>query len=225
MSLVSRLRMAHKPARAPVPPRGRTLVLARRLDETQAARRERAVEAARSLAEAGGYAAVTMAAVADRAGISRATLYRYFASKDHLLAEVTSRWGAEIVAQLRGEPLRGRSAGARVARVFARVFAIAEAHPRLTEAAVTAALSAEPSAAAASSGNAGVVSEYLASALSDVAPREREAVARVLAHVFLAALVLLISGRTTARRAAAELAHAAQLLLARPRGGATPRRA
>lgn len=189
------------------------MLLARRITPAQAARRARAIDAARSLAEGGGYAAVNMTDVALRAGFGRATLYRYFASKDHLLAEVTARWGAEIVAELRTRPPRGRTGAERVASVFARVLEVARDRSRLTEAAVTAALSSDPSAAAAYGSSAAVVAGYLDSALGDEAIEDRDGVSRALAYVFLSALILMTSGRISSEEAAAELARAARLMI------------
>ena len=50
--------------------------------------RERLVEASRSLLEEGGYAAASVQAVADRAGVAAGALYRHFASKGELFVEV-----------------------------------------------------------------------------------------------------------------------------------------
>jgi AcrR family transcriptional regulator len=190
-----------------------TLLLARRITAAQAARRTRAIEAARLLAREGGYAAVNMTDVAARAGFGRATLYRYFASKDHLLAEVTARWGAEIIADLRARPPRGRTAGERVASVFERVFQVAREERRLTEAAVTAALSSDPSAVAAWQAGAGLVGGYLDSAIGDEPFAEREAAGRVLGYVFLSALILMTSGRVSAEEAVEQLTSAVRLML------------
>jgi AcrR family transcriptional regulator len=52
------------------------------------ATRERLVEAARALLEEGGYAATSVLAVADRAGVSAGALYRHFPSKAELFVEV-----------------------------------------------------------------------------------------------------------------------------------------
>jgi len=52
------------------------------------ATRERLVEAARELLEEGGYAAASVQAIADRAGVSAGALYRHFASKAELFVEV-----------------------------------------------------------------------------------------------------------------------------------------
>ena len=56
------------------------------LTAAQAARRERVVRAALELAAEGGYDAVQMRDVASRSEVALGTIYRYFSSKDHLLA-------------------------------------------------------------------------------------------------------------------------------------------
>ena len=61
---------------------------------------DRLVVAARELAPSGGYAAVTMHMVAQRAGVSRITAYKYFSNKDHLLAAVVVAWNEDIIAGL-----------------------------------------------------------------------------------------------------------------------------
>jgi AcrR family transcriptional regulator len=50
--------------------------------------RERLLDAARAVIEDGGYAAASVAAIAERAGVAAGTLYRHFASKEELFVEV-----------------------------------------------------------------------------------------------------------------------------------------
>jgi AcrR family transcriptional regulator len=55
-----------------------------------AAREQAILDAARSIAVEGGMGAVQIAAVAQRADIAAGTVYRYFPSKAHLIAELIS---------------------------------------------------------------------------------------------------------------------------------------
>jgi AcrR family transcriptional regulator len=50
--------------------------------------RERLLRAAQDLIEDGGYAAASVAAIAERAGVAAGTLYRHFESKEELFVEV-----------------------------------------------------------------------------------------------------------------------------------------
>src|SRR3954453_13129041 len=56
--------------------------------EAQRARRRRILKAAAELATEGGFYAVQMREVAERADVALGTLYRYFPSKIHLLVSV-----------------------------------------------------------------------------------------------------------------------------------------
>ena len=54
--------------------------------EAQRERRKRILDATLAIASKGGYEAVQMRAVAERADVAVGTLYRYFPSKVHLLS-------------------------------------------------------------------------------------------------------------------------------------------
>ncbi|MFF7247969.1 TetR/AcrR family transcriptional regulator [Embleya sp. NPDC008237] len=122
-----------------------TITLTRSLTRDQQARRERLVRAACDLALEGGYAAVTMHDVADRAGVARATVYRYFTSKNHLLSEVSALWIGELADELAARPLPADPAG-RLAALLCRIVEVSAENRLLTEAVVQAATAPDPSA-------------------------------------------------------------------------------
>jgi AcrR family transcriptional regulator len=66
-----------------------------------AARYEAIIEAARALASESGLAAVQISAVAERAGIAAGTVYRYFPSKDDLVAALVSTTAEREVVAIR----------------------------------------------------------------------------------------------------------------------------
>ncbi|MBX7193674.1 MAG: TetR family transcriptional regulator [Sandaracinaceae bacterium] len=76
-------------------------------DKNNRARREALIEAAYALFSERGYAATTMDEIAARAGLSRRTAFRYFASKDDLVfPEQGSRQASfeALLAPREGEP-------------------------------------------------------------------------------------------------------------------------
>lgn len=78
-------------------PYRRTANVVRRLAE-----REQAIlSAAEQLAAAGGMAAVQIASVADRAGIAAGTVYRYFPSKNDLVAELMNAVSGRELSAMR----------------------------------------------------------------------------------------------------------------------------
>jgi AcrR family transcriptional regulator len=105
----------------------------------QRARYDRVIAAATELLSAGGREAVQMKDLAQRAGVSLATLYRYFPSKDYVLLAVTlSRYQAAW-RQVSAEVPRGDTVRARVAAHLLREFRAQQRDQRLT-AALSAAL-------------------------------------------------------------------------------------
>jgi AcrR family transcriptional regulator len=66
-----------------------------------AARQEAIIAAARALASEHGMAAVQIVPVAERAGIAAGTVYRYFPSKDELVAALVGATGEAEIAKVR----------------------------------------------------------------------------------------------------------------------------
>jgi AcrR family transcriptional regulator len=167
-------------------------------------------DAARALASEGGYDAVTIREVADRAGIARATVYRYFSSKDHLLAEVIVQWGQEIIVDLKSDLRSGRTPAEQIGAVFAGAVERGMQEPRLIETALAVAVSRDPNASRP--GVWSLIDGFVDAAVGDDVFRERETLVQVLGYVLFSALVNLVSGRTELAEATAVLESAAGLL-------------
>lgn len=85
---------------------------------------------------AGGEEALQMKDLAQRAGVSLATLYRYFPAKEHvLLAILVSRYSLAL-DRVRAAPAAGGTARERVTGHLLREFRAQQREPRLTEALV-----------------------------------------------------------------------------------------
>jgi len=75
--------------------------------EAQRERRKRILDATLAIASKGGYEAVQMRAVAERADVAVGTLYRYFPSKVHLLVSALGREFERIDAKTDRASLTG----------------------------------------------------------------------------------------------------------------------
>jgi AcrR family transcriptional regulator len=190
-----------------------TVTLQRPLTATQNERRARVRAAARELATEGGYDAVTIREVADRAGVARATVYRYFSSKDHLLAEAIVQWGHEIIADLKRDRREALTPAERIGAVFAGAVERGMREPRLVETALAVALSRDPNASRP--GVWSLIDGYVDVAIGDAAFEDRETLVQVLGYVLFSTLVNLVSGRTELHEATAVLESAARLLAER----------
>src|SRR5690606_28450816 len=90
------------------------------LTASQAARRDRVIRTALELGAKGGYDAVQMRAVAASAGVALGTIYRYFSSKDHLLAAAMVEWVHDLERRVGQKPPKGDTAADRVRDVLSR---------------------------------------------------------------------------------------------------------
>lgn len=195
-----------------------SLTLRRRLSPGQMERRARVLSTAAALAEAGGYEAVAMKDVADGSGVALATLYRWFASKDHLLAEVLLDWMSEIGAAIEIDPPDAVTAAERVVAVMQRIADAAGSRPRLAAALTQALLSFDAgvwdSEVDFHSGMAAWIDTAIGpDAGLDRPIPDRDAVIEVLEHVCFSSLISLARGRDTPASLGARLALTARLLL------------
>ena len=184
-----------------------------RLSPAQAERRRSILAAAGVLGGEGGYDAVTISAVAKKAGVARATLYHYFGSKDQLLAEVTIAQTDEIIAAFRADPPRGNEPYERIANMLERIVDWALERPMLFRALSSSWTSSDRSANPAQRALANGMLEYLRMALGSEVPGDELSVARAMDHVFFAVMVQLSIDILTRDQAVADLAEAARLIV------------
>ena len=195
------------------PSLGETVTVTRHFSQAQAEKRAEARRVATELASAGGYEAVTMTAVADRIGVARATIYRYFASKDHLLAEIMAEWTLRINDDLQRNPPIGATLADRVGEAFDRITETAARNRGLTSAILFAATSPDPAATEAFPSWSGSLEVYLKTLLGDEHVPNLEEIIPVLSHVLFSALIALAHRGQEPREAAHVLKTAARLLL------------
>ena len=180
----------------------------------QRQRRQRILDATLALASKGGYEAVQMRAVAERAGVALGTLYRYFPSKIHLLVSGLAREFERNQDKLDKITIPGATAYERMLYVLARITQTMQREPMLTEAMTRAFMFADPSAAAEVNTVARLMEHMLTRAMHDGEPTADEiAIARVIGDVWLSNLVAWVTRRASANDVSNQLELAARLLL------------
>ncbi len=76
------------------------LTLHRSLDARQSAVHARILATARDLIGQHGHESISMESIAAAADVSRATLYRYFSNRDHVVSEAALDWGQDLAPRL-----------------------------------------------------------------------------------------------------------------------------
>jgi TetR/AcrR family transcriptional regulator, cholesterol catabolism regulator len=180
----------------------------------QRERRKRILDATIALASKGGYDAVQMRTVAERADVALGTLYRYFPSKIHLLVSGLAREFERTQEKLDRSSVPGDTPSDRVLYVLGRVTRSMQRDPLLTEAMTRAFMFADPSAAAEVNAVAKLMEDMLTRAMHSGEPTvDERAIARIIGDVWLSNLVAWVTRRASANDVSAHLELAARLLL------------
>ena len=177
-------------------------------------RRRRILDTTLALASKGGYDAVQMRTVAEKAEVALGTLYRYFPSKIHLLVSALAVEFDRIQEGLDRMEIPGDTAYERTLFVLGRVTRVMQREPQLTEAMTRAFLFADPSAAAEVN-MVGLKMEHMfTQAMHAGEPSaDEKAVARVIGDVWLANLVAWVTRRASANEVVHHLELATRLLV------------
>ena len=166
-----------------------------RLRQSQAARRQRVIEAVLELARKGGYDAIQVRAIADQTGISSDTIYRYFGSRDRLVSEAMAQWSDREFVAPAPTWLEGDTAAEQLLSFCRHVWTVWTANPAMLETFVRAA-QAEGSVdgGLADQGMRNLV-PLTARALQDVDPSYRDDVLMTMEHVTHSAMTFVVRGQ------------------------------
>jgi len=185
----------------------------RPLTRAQEARRQRVVDSAIELALEGGYDAVQMRDVAARAHVAMGTVYRYFTSKDHLLAAALVHWVEQLDSRLSQAPARGRTASQRVLDVLERALRAMSRQPNLVAAVFMSLASPDPAAVECQKQITALMDGIVTRAIGEPLPLDHAERTRMIGHVWYSSLVGWVNGWSDMGRVRDELAVAVRLLL------------
>ncbi len=168
------------------------------------------------LASQGGFDAVQMRAVADRAEVALGTLYRYFPSKIHLLVSALGREFEKAEGALRGREIAGDTPAERVIEVLKLTSRGLQGDPHLTEALTRAFMFADSSVQTEINQVGMLMTSMVTRAMypgrTDFDDQD-VAIAKVIGDVWLSALVGWVTGRSSAADTAQQIEVAVKLLL------------
>jgi AcrR family transcriptional regulator len=145
------------------------------------------------------------------------TIYRYFASKDHLLAAALIEFALEVQTRVERQPPRGATSADRVVEVLRRAMRAIERQPRLGKAMVTAISSPDPAVNECQAQMSGIMVQLLSEPMGDdVDPTRKLRIVSVLSHVWFSSLLGWVNEWANVGDVGDELESAVRLLLPPP---------
>lgn len=181
---------------------------------SQRERRRRILDATLALAAKGGYEAVQMRAVAEKAEVAVGTLYRYFPSKVHLLVSALAREFRRLDQRTERTSPPGDTAQERMKVVVGGITKAMQRDPNLTEAMTRAFMFADASVANEVEEVGFLMDRIIARAIAEGTPDEVQlSIARVISDVWMSNLVAWLTRRSTAADVSNRLGLTIDLLL------------
>jgi len=192
------------------------------------ARKDRILDVAIGLAEAGGFENVRQRDVADQAGIALGTLYKSFTSKEHILSAALAREAAELERKLKAKPPTGATSAERLYGLF-KIVTRAMCHkPKYARAVLRAIASGQPDVAAHVTSYQGLMNAIIVSVMrngnpeplrSDKLTEQDTKLATFLQQIWFASLVAWSAGILSQPEVIEHMKQAIDLILfSSPRG-------
>ncbi|KJK60102.1 TetR/AcrR family transcriptional regulator [Saccharothrix sp. ST-888] len=182
----------------------------------QLERRQNLLSAALALVNETGVERLQMKQVSERSGVALGTAYRYFSSKDHLLAAAIADWHrlllADLVADLRG-PRGGPTGTDRVVRFVRHGMRAYQRQPQLARLRVSVAASTDPFASEALQSLVRADDAALNAVMAQVPPGAGDVVRHIVGHAWQGELTAWVTGRTTLDDARRRLEDVVRLVL------------
>lgn len=183
---------------------------------SQRSRRDRIIQQAYDFLQDHDYEEIQMRDVADHAQVALGTVYRYFASKEHLFAAVLVRWGETLQVRMQKAPLRGDDVPSQLEDVYGRVIGAFEKLPQFFRLMMVIETTTDPYARELHQRFSETARTSLGAPLEALSEEEAEAVADVLTSVLGGVLRSWALGLTTAAGARARVSRTIRLIFSPP---------
>jgi AcrR family transcriptional regulator len=183
------------------------------LTPAQRQRRVRILEAGADLLAVREYEHIQMRDVAERADVALGTLYRYFASKEHVFSAVAVQWAASLRHQIGRHPLNGETNAERLYDVFQRAVRAFQRRPQFYRVVMMMQVSTDPFARENYEQLSAGTLETFAGALQGLPADVTYGIVRVSEAVLDTNLRAWVMGRTPISAVYEALEAAAHLLL------------
>ncbi|OUS25254.1 hypothetical protein A9Q99_21920 [Gammaproteobacteria bacterium 45_16_T64] len=179
---------------------------------TKIERKQKILNAAIEVISEHGSASLNMKELAQIAEVPRASLYRTYASKEHIISDITLEWGLSLVKRLQATAPRGKTNGAKIGSVFKSILQEAESNPRLISAVLENLLSADDTTRNMQIKFEELLPTLLSSVIDYQSIPEAKKVMDSFLRLLLANLLMLSSGRDSLKESLSHMIFAAEKL-------------
>lgn len=196
-----------------------------RMTKGQLDRRARLIEAVVELIEEVGAEDIQIRDVAERSGVALGTIYKYFGSKDHLLAAALSEWQQRLTRRVLASS--GGAAGDHRAQLSAYIREALKAfhrHPEKAALMIQMLTSHDPNVVATVVAMGQTNRALLESLLHGIAAEEIPIISFALDAALMSAVAATVTGQQSLRESTEKVEGTARLLIGNAKPSAAPTR-
>ncbi len=175
--------------------------------------RSRILRAAREILENTRLDLMNMQDVAKEAGIGRATLYRQYQTKEHLVNHITLAWGEEFASRIEDDTVSGKTVGECLITVIKLLLEETQAHPNLIKALLASLFSADNNLADSKEGIGGLLPMLFEPVLGGLEIDRYDEIQFTIQHLLLGNLFTISSGNLPLTQSLAMLRFGLERLL------------
>ena len=175
-------------------------------------RKQKILIAAREVISKHGGASLNMKELAQITEVPRASLYRTYASKEHIISDITLEWGLSLAKRLQATAPKGKTNGAKIKSVFKSILQEAESNPRLISAVLENLLSDDDTTRNMQIKFEELLPALLASVIDYQSIPEARKVMDCFLRLLLANLLMLSSGRSDLKESLSQMTFSAEKL-------------
>ncbi len=175
-------------------------------------RRKNILAATREIISHKGSDDFNMQDIAQKAGVSRATLYRYYADRDHLINDMAVDWGLSLIERLRSTKPPGKTIGEKLTAVFTSLLEEADRNPNLIAIILSVLISPDYDLVASHVDVEQLLPSLLNVVIDESEVNDPDFILGTLGRLTLANLLYLNSGRSDLPEAVDNMAENARLL-------------
>ncbi len=186
--------------------------ISRKLSPVQVKRRNNILSAMREIISTEGRTDFNMQDVAEKAGISRATLYRYYSDRNHLINDMALDWGLSLIERLQHTTPPGKTIGEKLTAIFASIFEEADQNPKLISITLSNIISPDYDMVASHTDIEQLLPSLLNMVISEKEVENSDFILGTLSRLTLANLLYLNSDRCDLKEATEYMSHVARLL-------------
>lgn len=179
---------------------------------SQRARRDRIIAAALRLLERGEYDKIQMRDIAEEADVALGTVYRYFASKEHLFAAVLVTWSGSLRHRLQRRPLVGDTPAQMLDDLMGRVLTAFDRFPQFVRLIVVLENTPDPHARRLHTEFASHTTDTFLEPLESLDPDDATAVIDVIKAVLWSLLRAWIHGIISMKEARQRMTRSIELI-------------